>query len=259
MKNQSSIRLQHYIRFILAAALIGLLPGCGNIEISAPPPSIVWFVGFDVTTSIPENEFAEYKNIVRKAVLSRLKGRDKVHILMIDSDPQDNIKSFILNGGRTGPVKEILKIDTYIQDEIRQPSNYRGNTNIGGFLSFVKRNISELRKERANAIAKGATLPAEPLYVALLLTDGHPEGKQTNSEAKWHNDIHLSVWGIHPDRINAMISICKDLGIPDQNVQLIRLADAALRLENFGLEWSRPLNEPLLKSIESGKVHAGGL
>jgi len=259
MKRIIQLRLSRRLRLVFVILLSGLLPGCENIEISAPPPSIVWFIGFDVTTSIPANEFAEYKNIARKAVLSRLKNRDNVHILLIDSDPEDNIKSFILNSGRTGLVEKILEIDKYIQDEIQQSANYRGTTNIGGFLTFVKRNISESRNERANATAKGATLTTEPLYVALLLTDGHPDGEQTNSGAEWHDDIHLSAWGVHDRHAPAMLSLCQRSGIPEKNLQLVRLIDAGLRLENFGLEWNRPLNEPILKSIETKKVHTGGL
>lgn len=256
----------HAMFNLLRLSLVLLLPlllgtgGCGGLEIGAPPAPMIWYVGFDVTTSITAEEFAGYKQIAREAVLARLKNNDRVYVLRVDSDPQDSAESFSLNGGKLGLYQEIQKINAYIEGQIRQPERYRGTTNIGGFLAYVKRNITNDRKQRQKLVDQGTPLPPEPIYAAVLFSDGYPVGAQSLDPSEWPDDVALSVWGVQPQHIDVMNELCREMGIPGENVQLIRSADVQPTLTHFAREWNRPLNPQLLKALETnGAVHPTGL
>lgn len=255
MKSIKNIRQYFHSLTIAIFTLCFLLSGC---DLGEPPKKIEWFLGFDVTTSISEADFQAYKSLAMKTVLARLKNDDKVHILRIDSNPEDDVKTFVIDGGRTQMIKQAIELNEYIHDGISQPENYRGSTNIGGFLTYLKRNIENVNQQRQLLKSTGKPLPPEPVRVGIIFTDGLPEGVQTRQEGEWHSNLKIFFWGVAPRYENRVEDLCNEMSIPQENFQTIRFSDTEMHLPLFGLEWGRPLDAGLLKSLETKKmqIHA---
>jgi hypothetical protein len=249
------------IRAISPVLIAFCLAGCGVVGGIAPPkPHVEWVIGIDVTSSVNPKEFAAYPEIVLEAVISRLRSGDRVHVLLVDSDPRKQAKDFELDGGKTGLAAKAAEIYDYI-NSIKRPSRYRGTTNLGGFLSYCKELVSKVRAQEEALREKGYSIPRGSDYVAVVLTDGKPDGRQTAfDDGDWPKECSLWGIGIAEEDQPSFKKLCIDkLNIPEGNIQLIPFGMWKPGLKNFAVELGRQKNGALLDRIGSRKKMSLGL
>jgi hypothetical protein len=240
---------------ILVAALLTTLMACagGPFKVQAPSAHVEWIVGIDVTSSIKPEQFNTFQTIIRDAVLARLRSGDRVHVLLINSDPQTSVRTFTLDGGKTGVGGKAAEIYSYIQS-VKQPVGYRGTTNIASFLSYVKEVVNRTHQEEASLQSKGKAPARGAHYVALLLSDGKPEGKQLVLSGEWPADVPVWALGIDQKYMSVFQQLCvKQMHVPEANMHVFSFATWETGIKNFGLDIDRPQNQALRDELVTGR------
>jgi hypothetical protein len=245
-------------KFVSMILLASLFLAC-KFTVEPPSAHVEWFVGIDVTSSVKAEQFNAYPTIIRDSVLSRLRSGDRVHVLLINSDPQQGVKTFPLDGGKAGVAGKAAEIYEYVKS-VKQPAGYRGTTNIAGFLSYVKEVVNRARQEEASLQSKGKSAPPASHYVALMLGDGKPEGKQLTLPGEWPSDVPLWALGIDQRYGDAFRKLCeKQMNIPEANVRVVSFATWESGIRSFGLDIDRPQNGALREALATGVKPAAGL
>ena len=149
---------RHFMkRFACLSMGVTLLGGCGGTRIGAFKPAIMWIVGIDITTTVPEKHFPIMRDrMFPEIVLSRLRQRDEIHTMPVDSHPEKNINPVRLTRA-TGLDKEVMAIFEDVKTRIKRTKNPRITTNIGGVLAYAKRLSLDLQQEKARTEASGKT------------------------------------------------------------------------------------------------------
>jgi hypothetical protein len=228
-----------------------ILTGC---SVGKAKPPVVFVIGIDITTSIPADQFKNMKQMAAEMVISRIRHRDEVHILKIDTDPQDEVKYFSVEGGRVGLSNEAKQIYEYIMS-VEQPKGYQGTTNIAGVLAHVKRAYEEDQKARNRLQDTGRPVPPAPIYFGLIFSDGKLEGKQSIVEGKWPEEVKIWFWGIDLKYEHLIENLCHNYHIPQGNMQIVPFTHWESRAKTFGLEFDRQPNIALLETILDDKPH----
>lgn len=168
--------------------------------------------------------------MIPQVMLSRLRSRDVVHILLVSSDPEDSVTVLPVSGQRIGLAKEIAGIVDHIQ-HIEQPPQYKGWTNIGGVLAYAKR-IAQ--------VSQGAKSQA-PQVVVLALTDGILEGPQTKSAGAWPANVQVWFWGVARDQGEPLQKwATKEMALPPEQLTVVRFSDWKTMADVFGHKIGRP-------------------
>ena len=175
---------RHFMkRFARLAMGVTLLGGCGGAGIGTFKPSIMWIFGIDITTTVPEKHFPIMRDqMFPEIVLSRLRQRDEIHTMPVDSHPERSINLVRLTRA-TGLAKEVMAIFEDVKTRIKRTQNPRITTNIGGVLAYAKRLSLHLQQEKARTEASGKTASPLPRFVVHVFTDG------LRREAVWRNVV----------------------------------------------------------------------
>lgn len=249
-KPRSSQGHQDSVRTYLKAAAVGILLvaagvallGCGNF--GAPKPSIQWITALDNTTSIKKDHYIKMRDeMMPEIVLSRLRSRDDIHILPVDSDPEQNVKVIPMSNRRAGVHTEIAAVFDYLRT-FNQPQGYRGTTNIGGVLAYAKRISQKLEEERKRAEAIGRGHPSAPLFVVAIFTDGKLEGRQTRYGGEWPQNVVVWFFGVDPryeDHLKKWAT--GEMGLPEEQLTIVRMSDWKTMKKVFGQRIDRPYED----------------
>lgn len=209
------------------------LMGCEKLgaTVSPPSPLIVWITAQDITPSIPLKRFLVMRDqMIPQIVLSRLRSRDELHILRVDSDPEDDVQRIPINGGNVGFDKEIADLFMKNIRTITQPAKYKGSTNIGGALAYAGRIAREVR----------AVSSQTPRVEVLIFTDGKLEGRQTGYDQGWMPGVHVWFWGVEREHeVSLKQWATRKMALGEQQLTIVRFSDWQTMAEVFGREIGR--------------------
>lgn len=168
--------------------------------------------------------------MIPRLVLSRLRSQDVVHVLQIDSNPEDTLKRVPVSSRHIGLDQEVVGLYTGFIQPIVQPQRYRGSTNVGGVLAYAG---------RIAGMVQASTGP-KPQIVALVFTDGKLEGSQTSLGAAWPADSHVWFWGVLPEHEAALKNwATKKMMLGEEQFTVVRLSDWETMAEVFGRKIGR--------------------
>ncbi len=184
-------------------------------------------------------------------VLARLRHRDEVHILRLDTDPENQVEMLRLTRN-VGMGREIAAFFTTVQ-KINQPSKYRGSTNIGGILAYAKRISMTLQESAKQAEARGKPRPISPRFVVSIFTDGKPEGIQTQpQQGPWPTQVEVWFWGVEAKHEDALKQwAVTKMQLPEAQLHIVRFIDwQTVVAHTFGRHVGRPHpNTAVLKRL----------
>lgn len=256
--NISGSLLKKVVAAAILVAVLASLLGCQGI-VSAPKPPIVWVIGLDITTSIPKDRFLILRDeVMPRIVLSRVRARDEVHILPVNSDPEENVKVFRVSGKRLGIDTEITAIYGHVQSHLDQPHRYSGTTNIGGVLAYAKR-MSQLVEKEQRAKRMGKVDGSLPLFVVVVFTDGKLEGTQSRQAGEWPKNVVVSFWGIDPRHEGQLRKwATADARLAEDQINIVRMSDWESVANMFGRTIDRPsANLEVMEKLNLAKSTAG--
>jgi len=190
-----------------------------------------WILGLDITTSISDTHFHTMRDqMIPRLVLSRLRGQDTVHVLQIDSNPQDTLRRVPVSPRHIGLDQEVVGLYTGFIQPIVQPPRYHGSTNIGGVLAYANRIAGMVQTNTGQ----------KPQIVVLVFTDGKLEGSQTSLGAAWPADMHVWFWGVLPEHEAALKNwASKKMLLGEAQFTVVRLSDWETMAEVFGRKIGR--------------------
>lgn len=246
----------HLLRTILhALGSLGLavtMLGCGNGTVTAMTlkAPIVWIVALDITPTVPKAHFAGMRDQMLPAVvLARLRSRDEVHTLPVDSDPEQHVRVTRLIQNRRLD-KEITALFASLRTEFVRPERYKGTTNLGGVLSYVKRTRLLFEEDSTRAQSNGKPRPPTPQFVVTIFTDGLPDGRQTIPPAgPWPADVSVWFWGVEREHETALMKWATTaMGLPPSQVRIVRFTDwQTAEAQVFGPSIDRPTPQPEIR------------
>jgi hypothetical protein len=223
--------------------MVTILVGCGGISTGQLKPPILWIIGLDITTSIPLEHFIQMRDAMLPAVvLSRLRSRDEVHVLPVDSHPEKHVMVTRLVKN-VGMERAIVSLFDTIQSQMTRPQRYRGMTNIGGVLAYARRLHATLQATQTRAQERGTRSWRMPRLVVTVFTDGKLEGTQTQPlPGPWPEDLSVWFFGVEPAEEAALTKwAIHTIGIPEAQVTMVRFSDWETVAEKvFGQMIDRP-------------------
>jgi hypothetical protein len=233
--------------------VVGCKLGKEQISINPLSPPIEWIVALDITTSIPSERFRIMRDeMIPAIVLSRVRSRDKVHILAIDSDPEDQVIVQAISGRKVGKETEIATIFTQLQERIVQPKRYRGWTNIGGALAYAKR-MSQMIEGNHTAVKQAhASIPSSRVVITLF-TDGKWEGKQSLQGGAWPAEVLVWFWGVERSYEASLRKwATQEMGLLDHQFFIVPFSDWQTAADQlFGPRIERPFpDRQVLQQIQ---------
>ena len=259
------------LRMVISLTMALLLPGCGGISLSSFKPATLWIIALDITTSVPKDHFLIMRNdMAAYVILSRLRNREEVHMMPVDSNPENRVRVMQLSKP-SGMANEIAAMAAHLQtfkrpDESHNESKRKQKpeapltTNIAGVLAYAKRNAQELAQERQRVAASGKPLPPAPLVIANLFTDGLPEGPQTPlPPGPWPAEVMVWFWGVEQEHAAALKTwATTKMGLPEAQVHIVRFTDWQTVADKiYGPQIGRPQpNLDILKRLASSKTIA---
>lgn len=244
------------IVLLIAAALAGCSSSC--VTIKKPGAQIEWFVGIDTTPTVHPEEFKEYPQIAAESVLSRLRSRDRVYQLLINSDAETKVETFEIAGGKTGVADDAVRIYQSFQ-AIQRDKTRKITTNLASVLSYVKKVVNTARRERQQRQQQGQSALHEVQYVVVLLTDGLPDGRQTIEAGDWPDEVSVWIFGIKRDNEEKLKRLClEQMRIPEANLHINRFSAWKAAVKDF-TPMGRTKNGALLERLMTGKQSAPGL
>jgi len=244
----------------IALLFVGALAGCSSsgVTIKKPGAPIEWFVCIDTTPTVSPEEFKEYPQIAAESVLSRLRPRDRVYQLLINSDAETKVGTFDIAGGKTGVADDALKIYQSFKT-VQRDQGRNITTNLASVLSYVKKVVNTARRERQQRQQQGQPAPPEVQYVAVLLTDGLPDGPQTIEAGDWPDDMPVWIFGVNRENEKKLMRLCLDqIRIPEANLHVHRFSAWTSAVKEFS-PMGRTKNGALLERLMTGKQSAHGL
>ena len=129
----------------------------------------VWYVGVDLSRSVPAEQFAGYAGLARRAVLAFLNPADGLILQPFPSEEAP--KTFLLEERLSQFKKTVLEIDQTL-GQLEQPSGKRHHSDLGSLFERVNQRIQkDIEFGRAESFR----------YRLLLLTDGELDGAQGRS------------------------------------------------------------------------------
>lgn len=220
----------------------------------------MWMVALDITTSIPEDQFRLMRDqMFPEVVLSRVRSRDEVHVMPVDSDPERHVHVLRLIRN-VGLDKELAALLQTVQAHIVHTKNPKVMTNLGGVLAYAKRLGTTLQEERARAQAAGKSAMPAPRIVVVVFTDGKPEGRQTIPlPGVWPPEVEVWFWGVEPQSEGALKHwATTTMGLPAGQLHLVRLSDwQTVAAQVFGRQIDRPHpNLEILKRLNAHQIVA---
>lgn len=172
--------------------------------------------------------------MIPELVLSRLRSRDVLYILQIDSDPEDEIKRIAVNGRHVGFEKEITNIFRDSIHSIEQPPKYRGSTNLGGVLAFAARTAQELQAKDGPPVQ----------VIVLVFSDGKLEGSQSGHRQEWPEGMQVWFWGVEPAQEAALKEwTTKKMALGEERLTIVRWSDWQTMAAVFGTKTGRRLQD----------------
>jgi len=219
--------LSHPLKVYICLAMVMTLLGCQMVGVGQPKPPIIWMTGLDITTSVPKDHFLSMRDkMFPNVVLARVRQRDEVHVMPVDSDPEKGVQVMRLTRN-VGMAKEILAFFASIQTQIHQPKSYKGSTNIGGVLAYAKRISLTLQDAHKQAEARGKAHTALPRIVANIFTDGKPEGVQTKPlPGPWSAAVTVWFWGVERAYEASLRKwATTEMGLPEAQLRIVRFTD----------------------------------
>lgn len=275
-----------YTRRHMLALSVGLgattLTGCNLVHVEPPDPGMVWVVGLDVTASVPLQKFLVMRQeMIPTLVLARARREDSIHLMPIDSDPEQRLVQATLTRN-VALDKEIMPLYEAVQRFKRRdecPPPVKGQpraasqlpagcpavtqrpakvtqrppemwTNIGGILAYSKRLGLTLQAAHQRAIARGTPAPPMPRVVVIVLTDGKPEGPQTPLPPGPWPPVDAWFFGVEPAHIASLETWARTtMGFADPHIS--RFADwQNVAATAFGPQIDRPdADADLLKRL----------
>lgn len=207
------------------------------------PKPIVWIVGVDITYdkcgSPPPEHFNTYPEIVKKYVLYHAMERDEIHILLIDTNPIDEIKKYPINGNRL-KVADIARDIYEYAKSIRQLPRNKGYTNIGGFLKYA-RNISQIRRGER--------------IVAISITDGKPTGEQDIKGGPTTGEMKVLFVGVDKEESESdLIRLGERIGLKSNQMKIITYPYWDEEVGSFEKEIGRRKNSSIINHLEGKKI-----
>ena len=220
----------------------------------------MWIVGIDITTTVPEKHFPIMRDrMFPEIVLSRLRQRDEIHTMPVDSHPERSINLVRLTRA-TGLDKEVMAIFEDVKMRIKRTKNPRITTNIGGVLAYAKRLSLDLQQEKARTEASGKTASPLPRFVVHVFTDGKVEGPQTTPPAgAWPADVMVWFWGLEEPEVAPLKQWATTrMELPEAQLHIVLYSDWNTRADKvFGHHIERPYaNADLLKKLGIGPALA---
>lgn len=214
----------------------------------------VFFIAVDVTTSVEESHFTSYQRVIVEDILPLLRSGDVVYILEIDSDPRrDPVpRRFALKGTLREIPERVKEMAACVRSIRQKPRSYRGTTNIGGVLAFMKE-IAELREDRL-ADPEGDAQRQPCHYVTILLTDGRRDGQQSDYVYDQLTALHASVYflGLEEpahDLEHELGSFTKAAGFQRESVHFVGYRALAEIGERLALTLNRTWNPAIRKAL----------
>jgi hypothetical protein len=181
--------------------------------------------------SISSERFRAMRDeMIPEIVLSRLRSRDELHILQIDSDPQGNVKVVEVSARQIGLGEEIASIYSQYVRAIEQAARYRGETNIGGVLAYANRIALKLQ---ANGSQAGQV-------VVLLFSDGKLEGPQPKPRGEWLAGIQVWFWGIEREHEETLSKWARQkMQLGEEQMRLVLVSNWQTDSRIFGQKINR--------------------
>jgi hypothetical protein len=247
--------------YAMLLILVMLMAGCpgSSVTIKEPGAPIEWFLGVDTTPTVSPAEFAEYPQIAAESVLSCLRPRDRLYQLLINADAEREVTTFDVASGKTGVADDALKIYQSLK-AIQRDQSRSVTTNLASLLSYVKKVVNEARKERQRLEQQGRPAPPEIQYVAVLLTDGLPDGRQTIEAGDWPNDVQVWVFGVKREHEAKFKQLClEQMRIPEANLHIKQFSAWKAGVKDFGPTVGRTRNSALLNQLTTGSKTVAGL
>src|SRR5262249_32902665 len=138
---------------------------------------------------------------------------------------------------------------------IQQRPKQRG-TNLGGVFKYMQRTITSVEGDRTAQQARGRRVPPAPLYVAVVLTDGHADGKQTELPEKIAaSSVHVAFWGGATGQAGEEgRHLGQRAGLQaDGQMETVPFGYWESRAPAFGDSFGRPADTQLVETLRAGK------
>jgi len=196
-------QVQRLLAVAVVAAGLGMAAGCGCGKVlrKADATTVEWFLVIDASYSVPPQALERYKTeLARDSVLCRLRPGETVHVMVMDSDPYDDVRAFpIAQGSPRDVLKQELDIYQHVKSIKRRPQTERG-TNFGEAINYLKEKIAYAEETRQKRMKTGEQPPSLPTYVMVMLTDGVAEGWQVEGVGGLPKNVEVRIWfcGISP-------------------------------------------------------------
>jgi hypothetical protein len=216
----------------------------------------MWMVAVDITTTIPDEQFRLMRDqMFPEVVLSRVRSRDEVHVMPVDSDPERHVHVLRLIRN-VGLDKELAALLRTVQAHIVHTTNPRIMTNLGGVLAYAKRLGITLQEERARFQATGKASPPTPRIVVMVFTDGKLAGRQTMPlPGVWPLEVEVWFWGVEPSAEGPLKQwATTTMGLPEGQFHIVRLSGwQTVATQVFGRQIDRP--HPNLEILKRLNAH----
>jgi hypothetical protein len=228
--------LKPAVKLVLVAggiAVILLLTGCNTVRPGPPRQAVTFYLGYDLTTSVPEQEFAEYREMAVRFVLAHVENGDGVFLIPIVKDPQGAViyqafdRARITDTARTFFAQHISTL-TQPTEGPQKPAF----TDLGAVISFVIRT------------ATGRAGAGRP--VTVIFTDGAPSGPQTVNAGDPPVDLRIWFVGVHPENEKPLRELCRRAHVPESAIKVVYFGGWTAYPNDFGGELQRAMNSRVI-------------
>jgi len=180
--------------------------------------------------------------MVPTILLSRLRSRDVLHILRIDSDPQDDVKVVPVSLRQIGLAEEIATLYTQHIQPIEQTKCHACTNDIGGALAYANRIAKKLQ---ANGSASQV--------IVMAFSDGKLEGPQTKLRSEWPEGVQVWFWGIEHEHEAALKKWCtQQMQLSDDQLNVVLFSDWETDAPLFGQKIGRRFpDEQLMQRLQT--------
>jgi hypothetical protein len=199
----------------------------------------VWILALDVTPSISKPHFQTLRDrMIPGIVIARLHSREVLHVLEIDSNPEDQQRPpqrLEVSPTQLGLATATAGLYADHLHTIAQRAHYRGDTNIGGVLAYAHRIAATI----------DATDSQHAQLIVAIFTDGKLEGKQTMVDAAWPANVRVWFWGVLSEyEVSLTTWATTDMKLREGQVRVVRLSDWETEAVVFGHAIERPFPDP---------------
>lgn len=220
------------------------------ITFKPPTHRAVWVIGYDRSTSVAANSFADYPALARTAILPLLRPGDTIVFLRLDHSSDGRRRSsaepetIVLHPRLSQFTTQV----TRFYERVRHEQQARGpnQTDIGQVFDYVRRSVE---------LDRSLKTPSAPSYVIVCVTDGAADGRQTGSKTAQPSlrDVNYRIvfLGVNPSTEPALRGMAAKEGFDQADRALIvpitHVKQLAPSLARF---IGRPVNAGLSQSLE---------